>query len=54
MFGFRIGIEFFKEEQSLLLSQSSFLTMGQILSIPLFLMGLWLVFLKKSSCEKSS
>ncbi len=41
IFGFRFGIEFFKTEQSHLLSASSF-TMGQLLSIPAVLGGLFL------------
>ena len=43
VFGFRFCIEFLKLEQSYLLS-SSHLTMGQILSIPLFVGGLFFLF----------
>jgi prolipoprotein diacylglyceryl transferase len=46
IFGFRFCIEFLKEEQSYHLSHS-LLTMGQWLSIPLFLVGLHLFFRKK-------
>lgn len=42
IFGFRFVIEFFKEEQSLHLMDSA-LTMGQWLSIPFFLVGVFLV-----------
>ncbi|MBS0625019.1 MAG: prolipoprotein diacylglyceryl transferase [Verrucomicrobia bacterium] len=48
VFGFRFFIEFIKTEQSFLLSRSSELTMGQILSLPAVLAGLFfLFFLKK-------
>lgn len=46
VFGFRIMIEWLKVEQSVLL-HSSFFTMGQLLSIPFFLLGLFLFFCKK-------
>ncbi len=49
VFGFRFLIEFLKVEQSVYLSSSSFLTMGQILSLPFIALGLWLFFRKKSS-----
>lgn len=39
VFGFRFVIEFFKIEQSRLLSCDSFLTMGQMLSIPAIIVG---------------
>ena len=39
LFGFRFGIEFLKTEQSVSISPNYFLTMGQILSIPVFLLG---------------
>lgn len=42
VFGFRFLIEFLKVEQSQLLSDSAVLTMGQWLSIPFFLLGLYL------------
>lgn len=44
VFGFRFCIEFLKEEQSRLLDGHSFLTMGQWLSIPVVLLGLYLLF----------
>ncbi len=43
VFGFRFFIEFLKEEQSELLQGGSILTMGQILSIPLVLIGVWIL-----------
>lgn len=43
VFGFRFFVEFFKEEQSSLLTASS-LTMGQWLSLPAILIGLTLFF----------
>ncbi len=46
VFGFRFFIEFIKVEQSAHLSGSSFLTMGQALSLPFIALGLWL-FLKR-------
>lgn len=46
VFGFRFFIEFLKVEQSELLSASSILTMGQWLSLPFILLGLWLFFRK--------
>jgi len=47
VFGFRFCIEFIKTEQSHLLSLSSSLTMGQYLSIPLILAGIFFYFWKK-------
>jgi prolipoprotein diacylglyceryl transferase len=49
VFGFRFCIEYWKEEQSHLLSTS--LTMGQILSIPAVLIGIFLLW-KSRSCRK--
>lgn len=46
VFGARFIIEYFKENQSLFESGMMF-NMGQLLSVPLVLAGLWLVFLKK-------
>jgi phosphatidylglycerol---prolipoprotein diacylglyceryl transferase len=43
LFLFRIGIEFFKEEQSALMQEGSLLVMGQILSLPFVLFGLGLI-----------
>ncbi len=43
VFTFRFFIEFLKEEQSLLLSGTSWLTMGQYLSLPLIVFGFLLV-----------
>lgn len=48
IFGFRFFIEFLKTEQSHLISFSA-LNMGQILSIPLVLIGIFFVFKKISS-----
>lgn len=53
MFGFRIGVEYFKMEQSVQIATGSFFTMGQYLSIPLFLLGIGLVF-KTSSLRRLS
>jgi phosphatidylglycerol---prolipoprotein diacylglyceryl transferase len=47
VFGFRFFIEFLKVEQSVYLSSSSLLTMGQWLSVPFILLGCWLFFRKK-------
>ena len=44
-FGFRFLVEFVKEEQSLLLG-NDWLTMGQVLSIPMIMYGLILLFRK--------
>jgi phosphatidylglycerol---prolipoprotein diacylglyceryl transferase len=43
VFGFRFFIESIKLEQSYLLTDSSYLTMGQWLSIPLFFLGLFFI-----------
>jgi len=48
VFSFRFLIEWIKVEQSVHLSGSSFLTMGQWLSIPFILLGFWLLFRKQS------
>ncbi|MBI5272674.1 MAG: prolipoprotein diacylglyceryl transferase [Chlamydiia bacterium] len=42
VFLFRFGIEFLKLEQSRLLSDASLLTMGQLLSVPGVIIGIWL------------
>jgi phosphatidylglycerol---prolipoprotein diacylglyceryl transferase len=44
IFTFRFFIEFIKERQSALLSEDSLLIMGQYLSIPLILLGLFFFF----------
>ncbi len=44
VFGFRFLIEYWKEEQSRIMPGSFNLTMGQILSIPAILVGLFLLF----------
>lgn len=41
IFGFRFFIEFFKEEQSRLVAWGSPFTMGQLLSVPLVLLGIF-------------
>jgi prolipoprotein diacylglyceryl transferase len=46
VFGFRIIIEYWKLEQSVLMPFTSELTMGQLLSFPAVLIGLWLYFRK--------
>lgn len=47
IFGFRFAIEFLKEEQSVILQSVTFLTMGQILSIPMVILGLYFYFRKR-------
>jgi phosphatidylglycerol:prolipoprotein diacylglycerol transferase len=47
VFSFRFLIEFIKVEQSVHLSAGSFLTMGQWLSLPFIVLGVWLVFRKE-------
>lgn len=49
IFGFRFFVEFIKVEQSVYVSQSSILTMGQWLSLPFIALGCWLFFRKKSN-----
>ncbi len=51
VFGFRFLIEFLKVEQSVYLSSTSLLTMGQWLSLPFVLLGIYL-FLRKPLQEK--
>lgn len=46
VFSFRFFIEFFKEEQSVLLSGSHLFDMGQLLSLPFLVLGLYLLFRK--------
>jgi len=53
VFSFRFFIEFFKEKQSQLLQAASGLTMGQYLSIPLVLFGLYLLFFYNREKEKN-
>jgi len=48
VFGFRFFIETLKTEQSNLISTASTLTMGQILSLPMILLGIALFFWKKN------
>ncbi len=43
LFGFRLFIECFKEEQSALFASGFPLTMGQLLSVPFILWGIWLL-----------
>lgn len=45
VFGFRFVIEFLKVEQSQILSFTSFLTMGQLLSLPVFVLGVIFYFM---------
>ncbi|MES2273799.1 MAG: prolipoprotein diacylglyceryl transferase [Chlamydiota bacterium] len=49
VFGFRFFIEFFKIEQSHIVANGSFLTMGQYLSLPLILAGFLFYFWKRKS-----
>ncbi len=51
VFGFRFLIEFLKVEQSVHIGPSSFLTMGQILSLPWIVLGLFLWLRKKGKVE---
>ncbi len=44
IFGFRILVEWIKVEQSAHFSTATFLTMGQILSIPFVILGCYLIF----------
>lgn len=53
VFGFRFAIEFLKVEQSATLSTASWLTMGQWLSIPFILMGLFLVLRNRERGAKN-
>ena len=52
VFSFRFFIEFFKEEQSQLVSMGGGLTMGQWLSIPFVLLGAALLCLSCMRCRK--
>ncbi len=54
VFGFRFFIEFFKTEQSFLLSKASYLTMGQILSVPAMVVGCILLYLSRKRYTASS
>lgn len=47
IFLFRLFIEQLKEEQSVLLGANNLLTMGQILSLPLLLLGVYLILFAK-------
>ncbi|MBF8262585.1 MAG: Phosphatidylglycerol--prolipoprotein diacylglyceryl transferase [Parachlamydiales bacterium] len=51
VFGYRFFIEYFKIEQSHLVSAAHQLTMGQWLSIPLVIMGALLMFFSKRSAK---
>jgi prolipoprotein diacylglyceryl transferase len=46
VFGFRFFVEFYKVEQSRLIPTFLDLTMGQILSIPAVIAGIWLFFIR--------
>ena len=52
LFGIRSILEYFKEEQSSYLSSNSFMTMGQILSIPFMMLGLALFLLGRYRQKK--
>lgn len=47
MFGTRFFLEFFKQNNSDL-TEGAFFTMGQLLSLPLAMVGLWFMFRKKA------
>jgi phosphatidylglycerol:prolipoprotein diacylglycerol transferase len=47
VFMFRFVIEFWKEEQSEIMGAHAALDMGQLLSVPLVIFGLWLLFRQK-------
>lgn len=47
IFSFRFFIEFIKEKQSVIIGQESFLLMGQYLSIPFIVLGVFFLFYKK-------
>ncbi len=47
VFGFRFAVEFLKEEQSTFMGAHPMLDMGQILSLPFILFGLFLLLRKK-------
>ena len=49
VFVFRFCMEWVKEEQSRWLGSESFLTMGQYLSLPFILLGLWLLYHSSSN-----
>ncbi len=49
VFGFRFLIEYVKTEQSVLMGTQDLLTMGQILSVPFFLAGLFLLYKTKKA-----
>lgn len=51
IFGFRFFVEFFKENQSLF-EQKLFLNMGQLLSIPFVIMGIYFLFRKDKKVIK--
>ena len=51
-FGGRFFLEFWKSNQDSSFLNSSFLQMGQILSIPFIIFGIYLVFKKPVSCSK--
>ncbi len=53
VFGFRIVVEYWKLEQSVLLPFSSDITMGQILSVPIVVAGAWLYFRKPNPSHSS-
>lgn len=47
VFGFRFAVEFLKEEQSALMGSHPFLDMGQLLSVPFIIFGLFLLLRKQ-------
>jgi phosphatidylglycerol---prolipoprotein diacylglyceryl transferase len=49
LFTFRFFIEFIKEEQSALFASQHALTMGQLLSIPFVIFGVWLFIRRKET-----
>jgi len=54
MFSFRFVVEYVKSPQSVFISNESLLNMGQWLSIPMFLFGVFLFFREKKSLRPRS
>jgi prolipoprotein diacylglyceryltransferase len=51
-FGFRFLVEYVKEEQSYIFG-SAWITMGQLLSVPLILFGITLLLIRKGRKESA-
>lgn len=54
VFSFRFVLEFIKKSQSELITQNSLLNMGQILSIPVVLVGIWLLIRNRTKALHST